>query len=197
MHSDERDNGDPSLPKEPLSDEEYIRRLEELERDFEELGVRVDRLLEPHLKELAGGHLETMLISPEETLKYLNDPNPKLRRAALQLAYHKWNMKDTLAAVYENMALSDPDDAVRETAIRALGTCYRRTKHPRMGRLLAGIARNEDLAERTRVTAFTSLLGLHGNIDYTGTSPLVPQSLAEIDWDFVDDYYRAKHKGTS
>lgn len=62
----------------------YIEDLEELQKEFNELEARVDRVLEPHLKELAGPYLETMLNSPEDTLKYLTDPNPSLRQAALQ-----------------------------------------------------------------------------------------------------------------
>ena len=86
------------------------------------------------------------------------------------------------------MALSDANDSVRETAIRALGTCFRKTKDVRIGRLLAEIVRNEGFDESRRLTAFASLFRLHGNMDYAGPSPLVPRSLSEVDWDFVDRY---------
>jgi hypothetical protein len=190
MGTDKPENGR-ATPNEHFADdsEEYIRDLEELHRDFLELEERVDHLLEPQLRKIAGPHLERMLQSPEETIKYLANASPKLRQAAVQLAYQKWNITGMLASNYESMALSDPDFGVRNAAIGALGTCYRKTKDRRIGHLLATMVRNEDLSELMRITAFASLLRLHGNMEYTGTGPLVPRSLSEIDWDFVDHYY--------
>jgi len=171
------------------SDDAYIRRLEELERDFHDLDARLGRLLEPRLRILAGPHLDTMVRSQEETLKYITDVDPGIREAAVELSYQKWQNTDMFTPVYENLATSDPNYRVRSTAIRALGTCYRKTKDARIGHLLATIVRNNELTDDIRLTAFTSLLRLHGNFDYAGRSPLVPAFLDEIDWPFVDQYY--------
>lgn len=100
-----------------------------------------------------------------------------------------WKITDKLAPIYEGMALSDPSDEVRDTAVRALGTCYARTKDRRIGRVLAGLARDSGLPDTIRMTAFASLLRLHGLMDYTGNSPSVVQRVDEIDWDFVEAYY--------
>jgi hypothetical protein len=191
MANSKADDSDPLGPsKEDI--EEFKRESEELETELREMQARLEPFAERRLRDLAGRHLETMLSSKEETLKYLTHADPKLREAALQLAYRRWEMADMLATVYEKMALSDPSDDVRDTAIRALGTCYARTKDQRIGRLLAGLARNPSLSDAIRMTAFTSLLRLHGNMDYTGKSPLVAQSLEDIDWGFVDQYYTAR-----
>jgi hypothetical protein len=185
MKNEDTDKGD-SGPS--LSNEDYIRELEDFHLDFKQLEARVDRLVLARLKELAGGHLDAMLRNQEKTIEYLANENPKLRQAAVQIAYRIWNITNRLAGVYEKLAINDPDSSVRETAIGALGTCYRKTKDSRVGHLLASIARNEHLTASIRLTAFCSLLRLHGNMDYHGKSPLVPQTLEDIDWDFVNSY---------
>jgi hypothetical protein len=177
-----------SLSKEEIR--ELIRRFEDLGADFKDMLASLNPLTERRLRELAGPHLEVMRETPQETVKYLTDPDPKLREAALQLAYEHWSISDRLASVYENMALSDPSHDVRNTAISALGTCYSRTKNPRIGHLLAAIVLDDSLPDSLRLTGFASLLRLHRLLDYTGTSPLVAASLQEIDWAFVDRYYR-------
>lgn len=170
-----------------------VRAFGELERDFKAMQVGVEHDLEKRFMELAGPDLEVMKRGPEETVKYLDNPNPRLREVALHMAYHHWEIKDSLASVYERMASADPDADVRETAVGALGTCYARTKNLRIGRLLAVITRDASLADSIRLTAFTSLLRLHGNmeygIEYGGKSPLVPVALEQVDWAFVDKYY--------
>lgn len=176
-----------SLSKEEIY--ELTRRYEALERDFKDMSGSLDDLSERRLRELAGPHLETMRRTPDATLKRVTDPDPKLRVAALRLADRHWNLSGALGTVYENMALNDSDNDVRDEAIRGLGTCFARTKDPRIGHLLASIALNGRLPDVLRLTAFTSLLRLHRNLDYSGTSPLVPVSLEEIDWAFVDEYY--------
>ena len=179
-------NGDDQLSEEEIQD--LARDFKRLERDFKEMQAELEPYTQRLLQNLAGPHLETMLRSPEATLRYLNDADPKLRTAAVELSCGHWNLP--LGTVFEKMATSDLDGGVRESALRALGTCYARTKDERIGGLLAAAVRDESSDKETRLTAFTSLLRMHGNLDYSGKSPLVPRSLAEIDWEFVDKYYR-------
>jgi len=162
--------------------------LEDAVRELQEIAVSLSPYLVEYLQKNAGEHLTDMLLGPEQTLKYLTDCNPRIREAAFQLAYQHWEIKERLAHSYEQTAMSDPDIAVRETAVRALGTCYTRTKDARIGRLLAQIIRDDALNEGMRVTAFVALRRLHGNFDYTGPSPIVPISLQEIDWSLVEKY---------
>jgi hypothetical protein len=193
MATGQNDNGELNIGEGDLSKQEvseFIAAFEELERDFKDMAARLNPLLEKRLQELAGTQLQTMLSAQGETMKYLADPNPKLREAALKIAYRHWKITDKLAAVYETMAFADPDNQVRETAIRALGTCYARTKDRRIGHLLASVVRDRKAEASMRITAFVSLLRLHRNLDYKGKSPLVPVSLDEVDWDFVESYYK-------
>lgn len=172
--------------------ENLIRRLEELEKDFKEMAAAIDPILKNWLREYAGPVVDTMLRSPEDTMKYLSDANPRLRAAAVRLAYQHWEITDTLATVYENMSISDSSIDVREAAIGALGTTYARTADARIGQILAAIVHHDGLGESMRLTAFCSLLRVHGNMTYAGTSPLVPTSLEHIDWTLVDQYYRQR-----
>jgi hypothetical protein len=169
---------------------EVSRHLGTLEADFRDMLSGLDPLIERRLQELAGPHLETMLKSDGETLKYLTDADPKLREAALQLASQRWHKGNAPSRIIEEMAIADPSDDVRDTAIRALGNSYARTKDQRIGHLLAAAVRNDGLPDRIRLTAFMSLLRLHCLMDYSGHSPLVPLFLDQIDWAFVDYYHR-------
>lgn len=168
--------------------EELLRKFEELEADVKGLAEKVDPHVENRLRKLAGAHYDTMLVDKEKTTAFIAHPDPSIREAAVQLAYQHWEIKDELSAKYEELALSDPSEGVREVAISALGRVYSRTKDARIGRLLAGIVRGEETGEQSRLTAFVSLLLIHGMSDYTGPAPPVPTSLDEIDWAFVDLY---------
>jgi hypothetical protein len=176
----------------PLSQTEidaYINHLEALQRDFEQLNSRNEVFLQAWLRELAGAHLDQLLASREETLRAFSNPNPKMRRAAVHLAEVHWGMTDlAIGSLYETMALTDPDPGVRQTAIGALGSCYERTKDARIGRMLAGIIRDETLTDAIRLRAYTTLIRVHGYSDYTGTSALVVPTLEAIDWSFVQEY---------
>jgi hypothetical protein len=194
MTIDESDRNDDSAPDEEL--ERLIEQFNELEAEFRLMGRSLEPFVYERLQSLAGSHLDDMLRSEMDTLKYLNHNNPKLRQAAIQLAYKHWTIPQEDSAEYERLVLTDVDNEVRAAAIRALGTCFARTKNLRIGRLLASLARNDELVDEIRLAAFTSLLRVHRNMDYTGRSPLVPQTLADIDWEFVDEYYRTGSGGT-
>jgi hypothetical protein len=188
------DGGDFSARNGDLSKEEIreiIGRLDALESDFTDMLSQVTPLSQRRLRDLAGSHFDRMLRSREDTLRYLNDPDPRLRQAALQLAHEYWQPGDTSPGMLERMAVSDPSDSVRGTAIRALESCFARTKDRRVAHFLAVIARNDSLSDELRLTAFMSLLRVHRIMYYCGKSPLVPRSLDEVDWEFVDGYYRS------
>ena len=182
---------DPNNPANGLSKKDLrhlIEQFEELERDFGEMETRLEPLIDRRLRELAGPELDAMLLSEEATLNYLNHANPNLRQASLQLAYSHWYITKKLAIEYERIAITDPDTDVRETAIRAIGTCHAGSSDRRIGQLLACVVRNDSLSEGMRLTAFCSLLRVIGIMDYRGNSPLVPRLLSEVDWDLVDEF---------
>jgi hypothetical protein len=185
MVDEQRDDG---TEHSDLETQRLREAFTELRKEYQEIGRSLEPYIERRLRALAGSRLDEMLASAEETVKDLTNPNPGIREVAVQLAYRHWGLT-TLASVYEQMARSDPSQEVKETAIRAVGTCYARTKNPRIGRLLAEIVRDPELILGIRLTAFVSLLRVHRNLDYTGKSPLVPVCLEDIDWEFVDAYY--------
>jgi hypothetical protein len=166
----------------------FIREFEQLEKEFQEMDTSIQPLMEKRWLELGGPHLKVMLHSPNETTTFLRNPEPQLRQLCIELCYSHWNLTQSLVSEYERIALDDPDSGVRSAAVRALGSCYRRTQDQRIGHLLATIAQDDTVVDDLRLTAFASLLRLHGNMEYTGSSPLVPQSLDEVDWAFVDQY---------
>lgn len=185
-------------PRKALTKEEIrelIEQFEQLERDFKEIENWTEIHAYRRVRELAGPEFETMLKNMDETLKYLGDPRADLRQAALRLAYDHWNITDALAPQYEQMALADPDNDVREAAVRALGSCYSGTKDPRIGRLLASFVRKGELSDGIRMAAYLALIRLHGDLDFRGKSP-IPLSIGDIDWTLVDQYNAGKKKGS-
>jgi hypothetical protein len=198
----EREHGAEWSAQDEPSREELKRiseKLQEFESDFGEMLSRLEPITAARLRELAGPHLAKMLESDDVTRKCLSDDNPKLREAAVQLLCEHWEPSSASLGIIEKMATSDPNEDVRDTAMRALGTCYKRTKDRRIGHLLAATARNHANSDSLRLTAFMSLLRVHGLLDYAtdyaGKSPVVPVSLQEVDWQLVEDYFRGGDKG--
>jgi hypothetical protein len=194
-------NDESFAPEDDLSEPErkqILDKLQELEGDFNDMRAQLDPLIESRLRRLAGTHFERMRHSREETLKCLSDADPNLRQAALGMACDYWGIRQVPSSTIEHMAVADPVDEVRESAIRALGNYYARTKDQQIGHLLANFVRNDDLVVPVRLTAFMSLLRLHGMLNYVddgGRGTSVPSSLEEIDWGFVDRYYHGTHDG--
>jgi hypothetical protein len=191
MSTDECGHSHDDKSEEPIPDEE----IEELRRDFCKLQQEfkeLDDVNKPHLdawlRGLVGSHLDVLLQDQQETLRCLTHINPDFRRVALHLACDHWDLTDQIAAQSEKMALTDPNDGVRETAIGTLGSCYSGTKDLRVGKLLATIAYDERQTEAIRVRAFTALIRLHGILEYTGSRLFSIHSLPDIDWKFVDQY---------
>jgi hypothetical protein len=172
--------------------QDISEKLHEIESDFKDMLADLDPICEKRLKELAGEHYEIMQTSYEGVVQYLNDPDPNLREAAVQMAVEVWSAGQSLSSTFEKMAISDPSAEVRDSAARALGNSYARTKDRRIGHLLASIIFDEQADDGLRLTAFMSLIRLNGIMDFgdaSPSSPLVPSSLAEIDWDFAKRYY--------
>jgi hypothetical protein len=185
-------------PQRPLTEAD-IPRLQELLRNFEELGSDIEQTrldLRPYLDrmlhELAGSHLETMLCGQKETIEYLDNPDPRLRRAALWLAHGHWQITTLLATKYENMAALDPACEVRAEAIVALGNCHALTRDTRIGHFLAGIVRDGNLPSELRLSAFHALVCVHGLTNYPNRSIGCAQSVEEVDWELVAEYLGAK-----
>lgn len=189
-------------PKSEMSSTEIdhlIERLEELQSDFHEMVEVADEWGDAKLRQLAGSEFETMLQSESNTVKYFDHPNADFRKASIAIASLHWQLNGSSIAIeYERLAKTDKNSDVRDEAVRALGTFFSRTKNLRIARFFAALVRDDTLEPERRFTAFASLLRVHGNLDYGaagGKSPLVPQTLNEIDWEFVDLYLEGGEKG--
>src|ERR1700733_1983106 len=161
MTKNRPDHFDKDNTEEFLSDAEiqnFIRRFEELEREFTAFQAVNDKRILVWLRELVGNDLDLLLQSQERTLSLFRHPNPNFRRAAIHLAVHHWGLQAIVATECEECALSDTDMGVRETSVGALGACYSRTKHERIGHLLATMVRDERQPPQIRIRAYLSLL---------------------------------------
>jgi hypothetical protein len=173
-------------------DTEHIcKKLEELRDDFRSMLSELTPIRMQRLKEVAGPHFERMASCLEELIQYLTHSDAKVRKAAIDTAITVWRSPISLSDRFESMAVSDASRSVRDSAVRALGNCYARTKDKRIGRLLASIVLDQGAFEEIRLTAYMSLMRLHGIMDFGDINPtgaLVPLSLKEIDWSFVAVY---------
>jgi hypothetical protein len=165
--------------------------LREFEKDFKDLLTRLDPIVLRGLQDLAGPHLDIMVSDPRKNMEYLTHADPRLREVALEIGADYWQPGDLRSGVLEGIAISDPVVAVRDSAIRALGSCYARTRDRRVGHFLAAITRNDQLSDGIRLTSFMSLIRIHGISSLEGQGSLVPLSLGEIDWSLVALYHDA------
>jgi hypothetical protein len=171
----------------------YIHRFEEMEKDFKEIESTAAGFVESELKKSLGSNFDLMRQSKELTLRFLQDPNPLVRRAAIYIADAHWKLTAEIAQQCEQSALTEADIDARAMAIGALGSCYARMKDARVGHVLACIIldANEPIQIRTR--AYSSLLRVHGNLLDEGRSPV--DRPEEIDWPFVEQYRKKENAG--
>src|SRR5207237_625300 len=134
---------------------------------------------------LAGPHFDTMASSYENTIQYLNNPDPRLRLAALKMSSFYWRRPPGFALLCERVAVEDPDLDVREMAVLSLGASYRGTYDPRIGSLLAGVVHDEKLSAKCRRSAYQALFSLREKLFPNFFSFLFPE---DVDWAFVDSF---------
>jgi hypothetical protein len=190
MPEDLNGNAIPPDPEEcmsPEEEEEFLRRVQALETENQEMQVIAQRLIDTSLREMAGDALDLMLRSEEDTIQFFTHPDPNLRQAAFSLANHHWGCTETIANHCEKLAVEDPESRVRTAAIGALGSCYRGTKSPRICQLLASMIHDQSQPERLRLRAYLALVGVHGTSERLDLLAVV-DSIQNIDWLFVDQY---------
>ncbi|MCR4416021.1 MAG: tetratricopeptide repeat protein [Thermoguttaceae bacterium] len=147
-----------------------------------------------HWEALAGPHLGEMLQSRENARQHLTNPDPRIRLAALQVLEHVWNPKpgDDLSRECERMALEDADPQVRSSALFTLGACYHGTDDLRIGKLLAGVVRDDAQPSGCRQSAYLALYAIKRQRFPAGlVRTLAQRSMRipdEIDWAFVDSF---------
>src|SRR5262249_16954836 len=114
------------------------------------------------LEMLAGPGVQSLLQSQEVTEDHLDDPDPKMRIAALVLMTVHSGPTEQFKRKCEAMAFQDPDRSVRSAAIGSLGTCFSSTGDRRVERLLAGVVCKETEDYRIRRSAYMSLFLVNG-----------------------------------
>jgi len=88
----------------------------------------------------------------------------------------------------EEMAFSDPDEGVRETAIVGLGKLYAATRHARVGKLLAQVVANEVLDDRFRLTAYRALVRLDACREKAGWIAFSALKVSDMNLERVREY---------
>ena len=117
---------------------------------------------------------------------YLEDPEPAVRRAALQVLVSDWKM-DQYRERCEELCDRDPDGDVRRFASTCLGILYQSTGDRRTLRRLGEIVRREHESPRIRGAAYVSILRVLGkkgrDIPFIGNAD---DLTARVDWRLVD-----------
>jgi len=117
---------------------------------------------------------------------FLEDADPAVRRAALQVLVSDWKM-DQYRERAEELCDRDPDADVRRFASTCLGILYQSTGDRRTLRRLAEICRRETESPRIRGAAYVSILRVIGrkgrDIPFIGNAD---DLTARVDWRLVD-----------
>jgi hypothetical protein len=161
-----------------------LQRLEELEKKCRELALQNSQLLDNSLRELAGGHLENIVLHHEVTLQYLCHSDSGVRRAAIHLTA---DYIDKYISVFQDVIASDITD-VRETALLAIGRCYKSTQSSTIGLMLARIVQDGAAEQSIRIHAYYALMRVHGPTNLLTIKTRYIETLADIDWALVNEY---------
>src|SRR5262245_49256143 len=117
---------------------------------------------------------------------YLEDPEPAVRRAALQVLVSDWKM-DQYRERCEELCDRDSDPDVRRFASTCLGILYQSTGDRRTLRRLADAVRREHESPRIRGAAYVSILRVLGkkgrDIPFIGNAD---DLAARVDWRLVE-----------
>lgn len=184
------DNFDESM-YDSLTDEqllEMLRAFEQLDLDFQELiSINEDQSMKWE-QEVGSGRLLELQSSEENTIKSLDDDDPKIRQLALHLVGHRWKCGLAVSDRCESMAISDPVPEVRGMAISALGLTYRGTDDMRVGAFFAAIVSNLANPLRERKTAYLALLLLASDDSGANLAEISNSFPDSIDNDFLMRY---------
>jgi hypothetical protein len=142
----------------------------------------------------AGDELGKMLVTPEQTEAYFQNPSFKLRLVAISILRVVWKPNARLAAICEKMAFEDPHEQVRGVALNTLVSCYKGTDDPRIGNLLAQIVDDETKSLSFRGCAYDGLFKLRFGFVSVRNAPLPYRFPEHIDWEFVRSF-AARNQG--
>jgi hypothetical protein len=174
------DSGEDLTPEEARH---FKERFEALGREFDKEAEFFHGMVEKHVQQLAGEHLNAMMRSPKDAENYLQSSEPSLRQAALHVLYNRWGQGEAYADRYERMAMSDTNDDVRMRSFQLLGRCYSYTRNRRISSIVAKVVLDRNEADQVRRSAYHALLNLHGRLAIRTVFQKFP---ADADWAFVE-----------
>ena len=132
------------------------------------------------------------VLSPDDLLAYLHDPNASVRQAALIIGSEHWPTDARFAEMCEKLVFSDSDLIVRELSATSLGSCFGSSCNSRISRLLAGIVSDEKSPRKLRLSAYVGLLEVQARSLVAHQPPLkdidkfrIPE---DIDWNLVNNF---------
>jgi len=160
---------------------------------------RFEAIMLQHWRELAGPLLDEMLANQQAAERSLEDSDPRVRVAALNVLEERWKPaigSDCLRRVFA-MATGDADEQVRSIAASCLAACHAATDDVPVGRLLAQMVLDESAKVSSRALAYSSLHTLRGLAPpevtqlarKLGERPRFPDY---IDWSFVRSFLDEK-----
>jgi hypothetical protein len=160
------------------------------------------------IRGLAGDKFDRMMEAPETTIRYLKDPNPEIRMAAISILSDIFNLNNQMESEWERIAYEDGDSEVRQEARMCLivGRYDWRAMH-----LLAEMVLDSSIPDYRRLEYYRmmkskeDIIMLKSKVDkiikikegklilkneeyrhLTDHATEVPES---IDWDFVKKYF--------
>jgi hypothetical protein len=169
--------------------EEVLRLSREAARAAKAAAARTRaKLLSEFEQQLGPATLKLLIEDRDAAARSLDDPDPRLRRCALYLLMSHWRSPEEFVGRCEELAVSDPDEGVRQTAIIKLARHYYGTSDRRVGALLARLVRSEREPPSVRLDAYRGLVVLRG-ADRNGAKNLLDLRFPEdVDWKSVDRF---------
>jgi len=135
--------------------------------------------------QLAGQHFDLMLRSYEDSQKYVNHSDARVRLAALEMVHFYWGSPPGFRRICERLVLEEDDLKVREMALLSLGVCYGGTYDFRIGKLLVDVVRDENQPLQCRSAAYQALFYVRGLVMPDYLAYRFPDG---VDWNFVDSF---------
>jgi hypothetical protein len=127
-----------------------------------------------------------MMENYERTKDNLTHVDPRARLGALFLLRDYWGAPPGFPELCEQFAFADEDLQVQSGGLSSICGCYYGTHDVRMGKLLAGIVRDDKRPMMIRRIAYLGLFALRGIKNRPNIYGFMfPQ---EIDWQFVNSF---------
>jgi hypothetical protein len=141
-------------------------------------------------RDLAGPRLSEMFASRSAAEAFLDDREPRLRRAAINIVCDYWRPDESFVRCCEESARSDPDFEAREAALRCVTSFYRGSKDARIARFCAEVACDESLPRDLRNAAYANLIRVMGPDPMRSIKIQLPgfRFPEEVDWSFVRSF---------